>query len=236
MAKFRLDSEVPFKISGSRIFHINGYYKLLHPNKESIQFMNEYLTAVTPDKWQLSIEGIYRTLEKIFNGKLVYIIGCGKTLEKIRRWHFIKDSMIICINDSYRYIEPLNLEIPIFGCHLDTVHPDAYIPQSKKVLTVSGTRKIHKEGVEYYITPRLVRGNSFIYIVNLLKIIKVKTLRCVGFDAFTTKNLDYASNVINHKKPEILLNQNANMLKIIEGIDTLWFDGEKFKTLEEFSI
>lgn len=45
---------IPKTVFKSRILQINGYFKLVHPNKDSIKYMNDNFIKIKNDSWILS--------------------------------------------------------------------------------------------------------------------------------------------------------------------------------------
>jgi hypothetical protein len=139
-------------------------------------------------------------LRPFFDGKIVYIIGKGPSLDKLGTRHFEPDHPIICINDSVHRIEGLDLSNPIFVIQQDTWLKDRCRPKQATLIVSPQAAYLYEDIKNKYIFNQIELGITKQTItvcwgIQLAKYYGAINLIFLAFDAFTIGNTDYANSI-----------------------------------------
>jgi len=214
-----------------------GNYYLPRPDKKLVPLLNKFCTKIEGEwKWKpYSVSFKLMQLQDKYQGLPCYIIGKGPSLDYLKANIFPPDCVIICLNESIKKVESLQLGEGriIFALQQDAVLKDTCYSHTGSMLVsylVTSWYKDHPSCFTY--TPDLIgltgHPASVIMAIHLSKYMGVKDLKMVSFDAYTKKDTSYAK-VIGYasdvkKSPHRFLNQRKPIELALKttGLSVTW--------------
>lgn len=192
---------LPNSIFGQRIRHLgDGTIMIPRINKEAEAWLDSrYVRCPNQLRWWLARPDEWPSpepLRKLIEGKTVYLIGKGPSLDKISKADFDDTtSPILCINHSLKTIKGLGLPNPLVGVQYDgalglSCYQDTPMIVSRRAFGYfRGKKDIYpfREGQYGRISATVA--------LNAARELGAVKFVLLGFDAQTNGNLEYAESV-----------------------------------------
>jgi len=180
-------------------------------------------------RWHLKI-GDYEPIDELqplFQGLKTYIIGKGPSLDTLRREHFTSGCPIICLNDSIRTIEALDLENPLIAIQQDGWLKVNCLPK-RGVLIISPQLQItYGEQPGVYIFSPLnfavtYKVPTIVWAIQLAKVFGTTELCILACDAYSVGDTSYAKSigypVTDYGSPDRFFGQKIRVMKHLKDI------------------
>lgn len=240
---------VPANYGGMRITtHVDGTFTIPRQNREVMQYLDEDFQRVggTELRWKrrsFPDLGI-NSLESIFKGKTVYIIGKGPSLDLLKAGHFEDDtSIIIALNEAIHKVESLDLKNPIFMLQQDMGLRNTCKPKKAGVLISIHAQHWYSDYKNKYIyNPRAMNlvGSQLAVIcaIEIAKSLGASGFKMLCFDACVTKETAYA-NCIGHPStsggdPARFLKHRKHIDKHLAGFKVRWITPTEVPSASSF--
>lgn len=179
----------------------DGSYAVLRASKSDLIELEKDYIKIRSDRWVKrpnKEKNIKDYLDLFTLG--CYVIGRGPGLDLVEEIKFNKGYPIICINDSVKKIETLDITNPIFAFQQDRQLGTTCLPKDGYLIISTQSYNLFTD------TSKLILFNPYTYglnettlsvvcILELLKRAKCKEVIMIGFDAITTGNCSYAKSI-----------------------------------------
>lgn len=145
---------------------------------------------------------MWREERKYFRGKNIYIVGKGPSLDTVDETVFTDPtSPIVCINDSIRKIESLNLRNRIYMMQQDMSL--GRVDTGAVILTVEDCRPIYgdqatyfkREDFDIFVCPTVCYAIRIVEHLGASSVIFIAFDACVNQDTRYAKCIGYASDL-----------------------------------------
>jgi hypothetical protein len=197
--------DVPNAYGKVRIRKYNdGTYGILRKDKETEAFLDSILCRVPGQLfWYPAIEPgeDFRNLRSVFEGKQVYMIGKGPSLDRLTKPDFDDPKApIICINESIHQVEKLNLPNPTFVLLQDARLKATCLPIKATViippeLTYWYSQSHHIILVSEFFNKFKDRGVTAVIGTRICNYFGALKIVCLAFDACIDGNCRYAESI-----------------------------------------
>lgn len=213
--------DLPNEIFGQRIRRLgDGTVAIARYNKEAVNWLSAKLTRVPNELRWYMYKGEWPSLEGLrsaFEGKTVYLIGKGPSLDEIKRSDIDPDATVVCLNESIHTITKLELSNEIIGAQYDGELGSRCYADCPMIVTdrcygyYTGYEDI------YPVRSHTVGGMCATLAINVAKQLGAKEFICLGFDAAVTKDCSYAESIGYQSDrvgdPTRFLNHRDRMIK-----------------------
>lgn len=212
----------------------DGSITLPRSNKTAIAILEkEYIKNKNENTWypKGSVTPDFIELLDMFKDKVVYIVGKGPSLDNLSKDNFEPDALIICINESIRKIESLNLSNQLFMLQYDTRLRGTCHPNNTETIlllnrSICAWYSNHEKKYKYSnlnITGPVISATCAIMIC---KTLEVSLIRLIAFDACTNGDTGYAKVVGYSSKvngdPKRFLKHKVQIEKALSGLEYSW--------------
>jgi hypothetical protein len=225
--------DVPTKINGVAVIRNGFFYSLAQHDARAVEYMNAVMIPYTTSRWTIYTPGLrdVTELREAFDGKDIYILGLGGSLDALREEHVKRGATILCINESHFAVDSFDNLIINIG--FDVYYPKLFLPKSKMLIAPHGINHLHPADILCYYTTVYLPGPTFRYTVEMIKhYFKVRCFYLVGIDSYFLKDNRYSQHkhIIPHKAhaATMLERQRHAIRECLLGLTCQWFDGTTF--------
>lgn len=218
-----------------RIIQLGNTLALVRASKDDIKKFRESHVEVAPNRWIIRPD-YYKTNSEIYSyidhfTNPTYLIGKGPSLDLVTEEDFKERCTIVCVNDSIKKINTLNLPNNIiFSIQQDSRLTNTCLPRIGKVIASISAHAHYKVEERIIVNPLDFGCHSStitaVLALKIFKALKIEHIILIGFDSLYSKNTDYA-NIIGYD-PSGAGNPNR-FLRFATLINS---ELKKFKTVE----
>jgi hypothetical protein len=191
---------VPTAIGGQRVRKLaDGGFALMRSSREAEAELDRLLVRDVSNRLRWYPRGLVAkelaALHDLLKGKRCHIVGKGPSLDILKPSSFNASDVIICINESVKTVEALNLATPLIGIQQDVQLQNACMPTNPKTLML-----LHENLRHWYAT----WANKIFYtradvgvttgtltVVHAIKLAQRFGVRQLIFHAFDSLKGDY---------------------------------------------
>ena len=187
---------------GPRIADDGTFYIPRCPDSVAKLLEKDFCKFANENRWHIRSHGSIPIddLKRYFQGKPCYIVGKGPSLDRLTPTDFpLKDSPIICINESIHKVESLPIENKLFILQQDTWLKSTCKPAKDTTIMVLNYSCQHwyadiRDKVCFHFAELGLRKRhlSCIYAIALAKLCGATAFKLLAFDASLNKDTGYA--------------------------------------------
>jgi len=171
--------------------------------------------------WSLKRDHKLEELRELFDKKLIYLIGKGKSLDSIKAFSF--NTPIICLNESIIAIERLKLSNPVFLLQHDNILKT--IKTKYPVICSEQVRHLYPD--PYVYQPErwnlLQNEQSAVYAIRIAAHLGAKCVVLKAFDMIKSGDNTYAKSIGHiQSAPDMLEAQRSHIMAMSKDISLVF--------------